>query len=89
VYNLVVVFLISVSVHRYTSKKESCKRDVLLLSCTRLMYWFCCRYLSPLSAAPLVALVGFGLYELGFPSVRFDNRVCIHYYSRTWLMLKL
>ncbi|CAN6274436.1 unnamed protein product [Urochloa humidicola] len=26
------------------------------------------RYLSPLSAAPLVALVGFGLYELGFPS---------------------
>jgi len=27
------------------------------------------RYLSPLSAAPLVALVGFGLYELGFPSV--------------------
>ncbi|GJN22240.1 hypothetical protein PR202_gb09791 [Eleusine coracana subsp. coracana] len=26
-------------------------------------------YLSPLSAAPLVALVGFGLYELGFPSV--------------------
>jgi hypothetical protein len=30
----------------------------------------CCRLLSPLSAAPLVALVGFGLYELGFPSVR-------------------
>ncbi|TVU44343.1 hypothetical protein EJB05_03779, partial [Eragrostis curvula] len=27
------------------------------------------RLLSPLSAAPLVALVGFGLYELGFPSV--------------------
>ncbi|KAF7091046.1 hypothetical protein CFC21_093705 [Triticum aestivum] len=27
------------------------------------------RYLSPLSAAPLIALVGFGLYELGFPSV--------------------
>ncbi|CAL4989518.1 unnamed protein product [Urochloa decumbens] len=27
------------------------------------------RLLSPLSAAPLVALVGFGLYEHGFPSV--------------------
>ncbi|KAL1333999.1 nucleobase-ascorbate transporter 6 isoform X2 [Arachis ipaensis] len=27
------------------------------------------RFLSPLSAAPLVALVGFGLYELGFPGV--------------------
>lgn len=28
------------------------------------------RILSPLSAVPLVALAGFGLYELGFPSVR-------------------
>ncbi|KAH7658278.1 Xanthine/uracil/vitamin C permease protein [Dioscorea alata] len=27
------------------------------------------RYLSPLSAAPLVALAGFGLYEFGFPGV--------------------
>ncbi|KAJ8500360.1 hypothetical protein OPV22_010912 [Ensete ventricosum] len=27
------------------------------------------RYLSPLSAVPLVALAGFGLYELGFPGV--------------------
>lgn len=27
------------------------------------------RFLSPLSAVPLVALVGFGLYELGFPGV--------------------
>ncbi|XP_022134778.1 nucleobase-ascorbate transporter 6 [Momordica charantia] len=27
------------------------------------------RFLSPLSAAPLVALVGFGLFELGFPGV--------------------
>lgn len=27
------------------------------------------RFLSPLSAAPLVGLVGFGLYELGFPGV--------------------
>lgn len=27
------------------------------------------RYLSPLSAAPLVGLVGFGLYEFGFPGV--------------------
>ena len=55
---------------------------MLLLSHMRLctcMYWFCFRYLSPLSAAPLVALVGFGLYELGFPSVRFDNCVCIKY----------
>ncbi|RZR94327.1 hypothetical protein BHM03_00023012, partial [Ensete ventricosum] len=29
-----------------------------------------CRLLSPLSAAPLVALAGFGLYHLGFPGVR-------------------
>lgn len=29
------------------------------------------RFLSPLSAVPLVALVGFGLYELGFPGVSF------------------
>lgn len=27
------------------------------------------RFLSPLSAVPLVALSGFGLYELGFPVV--------------------
>ncbi|CAL9773894.1 unnamed protein product [Musa acuminata subsp. burmannicoides] len=27
------------------------------------------RFLSPLSAAPLVALAGFGLYQLGFPGV--------------------
>ncbi|KAI0504553.1 hypothetical protein KFK09_015505 [Dendrobium nobile] len=27
------------------------------------------RFLSPLSAVPLVALAGFGLYELGFPAV--------------------
>ncbi|KAI4326687.1 hypothetical protein MLD38_031974 [Melastoma candidum] len=27
------------------------------------------RFLSPLSAAPLVGLVGFGLYQLGFPGV--------------------
>lgn len=27
------------------------------------------RFLSPLSAVPLVALVGFGLFELGFPGV--------------------
>ncbi|EPS60200.1 hypothetical protein M569_14604 [Genlisea aurea] len=27
------------------------------------------RFLSPLSAVPLVALAGFGLYELGFPGV--------------------
>jgi hypothetical protein len=30
---------------------------------------FFCRFLSPLSAVPLVSLVGFGLYELGFPGV--------------------
>lgn len=27
------------------------------------------RFLSPLSAVPLVALAGFGLYEFGFPGV--------------------
>jgi hypothetical protein len=38
---------------------------------TRLLFFFTCRFLSPLSAVPLVALVGFGLYELGFPGVSF------------------
>lgn len=32
-------------------------------------YLFSFRFLSPLSAVPLVALAGFGLYELGFPAV--------------------
>lgn len=27
------------------------------------------RFLSPLSVVPLVSLVGFGLYEFGFPGV--------------------
>lgn len=27
------------------------------------------RFLSPISVVPLVALSGFGLYELGFPGV--------------------
>lgn len=34
------------------------------------------RYLSPLSAVPLVALAGFGLYELGFPGVNLSY--CLH-----------
>lgn len=34
-----------------------------------------CRILSPLSVAPLVALVGFGLYELGFPVVSYLNNI--------------
>lgn len=29
----------------------------------------CCRFLSPLSAVPLVTLVGLGLYQHGFPMV--------------------
>jgi len=33
------------------------------------IFFIFCRFLSPLSAVPLVALVGFGLYELGFPGV--------------------
>jgi hypothetical protein len=32
------------------------------------------RLLSPLSAVPLISLVGFGLYELGFPGVSFLHR---------------
>ncbi|MCO5578683.1 hypothetical protein L7F22_032527 [Adiantum nelumboides] len=30
---------------------------------------YTCRFVSPLSAVPLVAMVGLGLYELGFPGV--------------------
>ncbi|XP_077223150.1 nucleobase-ascorbate transporter 6-like [Tasmannia lanceolata] len=33
------------------------------------LWRFVLRFLSPLSAVPLVALAGFGLYELGFPGV--------------------
>jgi hypothetical protein len=78
---LVTVLLISVSAPGYSSKKESCRRSITLshLSSYVCIYSFCFRYLSPLSAAPLVALVGFGLYELGFPSVSFDNWFSIHY----------
>lgn len=36
--------------------------------CFLMHYLF--RYLSPLGAAPLIALAGFGFYELGFPRVR-------------------
>jgi solute carrier family 23 (nucleobase transporter), member 1 len=37
------------------------------------------RLLSPLSAVPLISLVGFGLYELGFPGVSFLH-VFTHYF---------
>lgn len=36
-----------------------------------IFYSMFSRYLSPLSAVPLVALAGFGLYEFGFPGVSF------------------
>ncbi|MCD9644427.1 hypothetical protein HAX54_032636 [Datura stramonium] len=35
------------------------------------------RFLSPLSAVPLVSLVGFGLYEFGFPGVSETHHTCI------------
>ena len=38
-----------------------------IILANNLLYSF--RFLSPLSAVPLVALSGFGLYELGFPVV--------------------
>lgn len=41
-----------------------CKTGFTLTSTRRL--------LSPLAAVPLVSLVGFGLYELGFPGVSFS-----------------
>ena len=34
------------------------------------MHYCYVRFLSPISVVPLVALSGFGLYELGFPGVR-------------------
>ncbi|RZR82747.1 hypothetical protein BHM03_00009226, partial [Ensete ventricosum] len=51
-----------------------------------VVFYFCSflsflifRFLSPLSAVPLVALAGFGLYELGFPGVRiyYDVAKCV------------
>lgn len=36
--------------------------------CKFLLY-IISRFLSPISAVPLVGLVGFGLYEFGFPGV--------------------
>uniref|UniRef100_A0A0D9VKV9 Nucleobase-ascorbate transporter 6 n=1 Tax=Leersia perrieri TaxID=77586 RepID=A0A0D9VKV9_9ORYZ len=49
------------------------------------------RYLSPLSAAPLVMLVGFGLYELGFPSVKYcvSTPYSIFVENNVLLMLEL
>lgn len=38
--------------------------------------------MSPLSAVPLVALVGFGLYELGFPGVRIFFHYFVQYCKR-------
>jgi hypothetical protein len=79
---LVTVFLISVSAPEVHKQERILQKWRITLSHLRsyaCMYSFCSRYLSPLSAAPLVALVGFGLYELGFPSVSFDNCVSIRY----------
>lgn len=33
------------------------------------------RFMSPISAVPLVALSGFGLYEFGFPLVSIENTI--------------
>ena len=41
----------------------------LLKSYSWIIFCIFFRFLSPLSAVPLVALSGFGLYELGFPVV--------------------
>lgn len=79
---LVTVFLISVSAPEVLKQERILQKWRITLSHLRsyaCMYSFWSRYLSPLSAAPLVALVGFGLYELGFPSVSFDNCVSIRY----------
>jgi nucleobase transporter 1/2 len=37
------------------------------------------RFLSPLSAAPLIALAGFGLYELGFPGVSDSSLISLEF----------
>lgn len=41
------------------------------------------RFLSPLSAVPLISLAGFGLYELGFPGVS----IIINATNMVWLLL--
>lgn len=82
VNKLVTIFLVSVSAPEVLEQERILQKEHITLSHLTLyacMYWFCFRYLSPLSAAPLVALVGFGLYELGFPSVSFDNCISVHY----------
>lgn len=53
----------SVCLIRVKLRQIPCKTKVVALSNPR--------FLTPLSAVPLVALVGFGLYELGFPGVSF------------------
>lgn len=44
-----------------------CSFSVLAL--IGIYFMWILRFLSPLSAVPLVSLVGFGLYEFGFPGV--------------------
>ena len=39
------------------------------------------RFLSPLSAAPLVSLVGFGLFELGFPGVSLSHFCSVKFFK--------
>lgn len=65
------------------------------------LYWF--RFLSPLSAVPLVSLAGFGLYEFGFPGVSvfplhlewivvkifLGLLICYSFYQNRMLMLAL
>ena len=43
------------------------------------------RFLSPLSVVPLVGMVGFGLYELGFPVVSVLLR-CVWAHNIRWIM---
>lgn len=58
--------------------------------CNSLSHACLCRFLSPLSAVPLVALVGFGLYELGFPGVMIvPLHIFTHFCKTTLLMLIL
>lgn len=60
---------------RYKNALTSCLIRLEPCSLTYLFSMVIIRFLSPLSVVPLVALVGFGLYQLGFP------QVCMNLYS--------
>lgn len=63
--------------------------DCLIINLLSLAFYLfqLFRFLSPLSAVPLVTLVGFGLYEFGFPGVSIEVDVLFPFWASSCLLL--